>query len=105
MNITEKLLEQVVSQAPGLVIMYLLVSSFLKAQKERDELFSKAQAERDDVIKNLHTEHLAARGESREAIRENTESNKEVVSALITLRETIVSHRLRDSVLVEDRKV
>lgn len=67
----EKFLETATAQAPGIVVLYLLVQTFLRRDKERDSF-----------IQQLHAEHLAARGESREAIKDNTNSNKEVVKAV-----------------------
>lgn len=79
----EELLKNAATQVPGLVVLCYLVSTFLRAQKERD-----------GFIHMMHQEHLAARGESREAIKENTESNREVTQAVHTLAEGLRdSHR------------
>lgn len=67
----DKLLETALSHAPSLVVLVFLVRMFLNRDRERD-----------GFIRQLHDEHLAARGESREAIRENTESNRAVVDAI-----------------------
>ena len=74
----EELLKTAASQVPGLVVLCYLVQTFLKRDKERDSFISQ-----------LHGEHLAARGESRAAIQENTQSNQEVTAAV---------HRLLDQV-------
>lgn len=70
----EDLIKSAVNTVPGLVVLCWVVKEFLKSQKERD-----------NFIKNLHNEHLAARGESRDAIKENTESNREVTKAISDL--------------------
>lgn len=74
----EELLKTAVSQAPGLVVLYFLVLMFLRRDKERDQF-----------IQGLHNEHLAARGESREAIKENTESNRDVSKAIAELSSSV----------------
>lgn len=58
-------------QAPSLTVLCFIVYFFLRAQKEQYAL-----------LRDLHEEHLVARGESREAIRENTHSNREVTRAM-----------------------
>lgn len=75
MTYMDELLKTALGQAPGLVVLALVVRSFLTRDKERDAF-----------IAQLHAEHLAARGESREAIKENTDSNRAVVSAIVSLQ-------------------
>lgn len=74
----DEIIKGAITQAPGLVVLCYLVGLFLKAQKERDAF-----------IQIMHSEHLAARGESREAIQENTESNREVSEAVHSLHTAI----------------
>lgn len=79
----DELLKTALSQTPSLVVLYFLVTLFLKRDRERD-LF----------IHQLHAEHLAARGESRDAIRENTESNKAVTQAIGSLADAVTRQTL-----------
>lgn len=72
----EAFIRTALEQAPSLTVLCLLVNLFLKRDRERD-----------NFIRQLHDEHLAARGESREAIRENTESNRTVAKAVNRLTE------------------
>lgn len=72
------LLAELVKQAPSLVVLFMLVDRFLKRDKERDML-----------LQQMHGEHILARGESRQAIRENTASNQEVTKALMIVSESV----------------
>lgn len=72
-----KFLSTALQQAPNLVVLCFLVYVFLKHLKDRD-LF----------IRGLQEEHLAARAESKECIRDNTKSNRELIDALNHLRES-----------------
>lgn len=81
----EKFIETAVTQAPGLVVLVFLVKTFLGRDKERDAF-----------IQQLHQEHLAARGESRDAIKENTLSNRAVTEAMLTLNTTVQSRLLNN---------
>jgi hypothetical protein len=74
----DQLLLKLVSEAPSLVALFLIVRMFLVREKDRD-LF----------MDRLHSEHLAARAESRTAINDNTESNYAVCKAISTLTETV----------------
>ena len=74
----DKLLDTAATQAPGIVILFLMVNLFLRRDKERDSF-----------IQSLHQEHLLARAESREAIRENTASNRDLSAAMGVLNEAV----------------
>ena len=79
----EEFLKTAITQAPGLVVLVFLVKTFLTRDKERDTF-----------IMQLHQEHLAARGESRDAIKENTESNRAITSAMVSLHQSMQKCRL-----------
>lgn len=74
----EELLKTAIGQAPSLVVLCFLVTLFLKRDRERDAF-----------IQQLHMEHLAARGESRAAIAENTVSNRELANVVVKLVHTL----------------
>lgn len=74
----EKLLETAGTQAPYIVVLFLMVQMFLRRDKERD-----------GFIAQLHQEHLLARAESRAAINDNTASNRELSSAMTILNEAV----------------
>ena len=57
----DDLLKTAVSQAPGLVVLVIIVTVFLKYMSKRDEL-----------IKGLTDEHLAERKIQRDVIERNT---------------------------------
>lgn len=78
MGIMDDLLKTAVTQAPGLAVLCYLVVTFLKRDRDRDQF-----------IRELHNEHLAARGESRDAINENTQSNREVTAAVHSLQSSL----------------
>lgn len=62
----EKILENAIVQAPGLVVLVVLVWVFLKHISERDKSYLNA-------MKDLHHEHIAAREQSQAVVKENTE--------------------------------
>lgn len=72
-----KILTVAMQEAPTLVVLCFLVYVFLKHLKDRDTF-----------IRGLQDEHLAAREESKECIRDNTKSNRELIDALAHLRES-----------------
>jgi hypothetical protein len=80
----EEIVKTALGQCPSLCVLYLLVTMFLRRDKERDTF-----------IGQLHGEHLAARGESREAIKENTESNRAVTHAIESLSMAVRSNTSR----------
>jgi len=75
----DEILKSAATQIPGLVVLCFLVQTFLRAQKERDAL-----------IQIMHVEHLSARSESRDAIRENTASNREVTKAIVSFQSSLL---------------
>lgn len=81
----DKILENAVGQAPGLVVLIILVFAFLKRDKERDAV----SIARDQFIRQMHEEHLLARKESRDAIHDNAEATRENTNALGLLRSTV----------------
>lgn len=83
----EKILENAVGQAPGLVVLIVLVFAFLKRDRERDVM----AVERDQFIRQMHEEHLLARKESRDAIADNADATRENTTALGMLRSTVES--------------
>lgn len=76
----DELIKTALAQSPGLVVLFLLVQMFLRRDRERDTF-----------IAALHSEHMAARGESRQAIKENTESNLAVAKSMINLSDAVRS--------------
>ena len=90
----EEVIKEIAKSAPSLAVLVLLVRFFFQHVKERDQAVLQRDKERDVFIKNLHEEHLAARGESREAIRDNTVSNREIVNAVHTLTDIVKDRRI-----------
>ncbi len=78
----DEILKSWAAKVPELGALCFIVMAFLKSQNGRDEF-----------LRSLHNEHLAARGESREAIKENTDSNREVSHAIHALKETLLNQR------------
>ena len=74
----EELLAKLATQAPSLGVLVFIVWFFLKHMTARDEL-----------IRDINRESLAARAESREAIRDNTEVMQNNTEALNELRITV----------------
>ena len=67
----EKLLEIAATQVPGLVVLTVLVTIFLRREKERDAF-----------IQQLHAEHIDARRQSVDAIKENTRATLQLSEAI-----------------------
>jgi len=92
----EEILKTAASQVPGLVVLAMLVAAFLKRDKEREDTTSKANEQRDAFIKLMHNEHLVARAESREAMRDNAEATRRNADA--TIENTEVLRALRSDI-------
>lgn len=84
----EKLLETVATQTPGLVVLVILVRWFLAHMQGRD-----------DFLKELHHEHMLARETSREALYENTKSNRDVILAMQEVRDMLRNFPLKEDKL------
>jgi len=80
----EKLLESVANQAPALTILVVLVLAGLK-------ILVKFIEGRDEFIKMLHTEHIQAREQSRQAIDNNAKATSANTVALQSLQDVIES--------------
>ncbi len=65
------LLKEGISQAPSLVVLVAVVFMFLRSMEKRDT-----------AIKQFHDEHIAARTEGRDAIRDCSASNRELINCI-----------------------
>lgn len=68
--------------APELLLMFLFVYMFLKAMKDRDDLFVAA-------VKEISEQHVKARDESRKVIEENSHQTIRSTEALATMTEVL----------------
>ena len=71
----EELIAKLAAQVPSLGVLVFIVWFFLKHMTSRDEM-----------IRDLNRDNLAARSESRQAIRDNTEVMQNNTEAINELR-------------------
>lgn len=74
----EKLIETATTQVPGLVVLVVLVRWFLGHMKGRD-----------DFLKDLHAEHMLAREQTREALKDTSEAVRHTSVVLQEVRDVI----------------
>lgn len=67
----DNIIIEVAKQVPNLGALVILVWFFLSHTAKRDE-----------VLRDLHKEHLDERYQSRLVIKENTDSNKELIRVI-----------------------
>jgi len=81
----DELLKTAVAQAPGLCVLALVVYWFLGHMKGRDEL-----------LKELHHEHMLARNDSRDALRETARAVKDNTEALLEMKNVIRTCKVKN---------
>ena len=69
----EQILQKLLAEAPNMGVLLIVIYLFLKAQEKRDSF-----------IKQLHDEHIEARKESKDAIKENTVATIELTRTFKT---------------------
>ncbi len=67
----ENLIVKIAEQVPNLGILGLIVYFFLSHLAKRDE-----------VLRDFHREHIDERQKTREVVKENTDSNKELIRVI-----------------------
>jgi hypothetical protein len=67
----ENLVVKIAEQVPNLGILGLIVYFFLSHLARRDE-----------VLRDLHKEHIDERQKTRDVVKENTDSNKELIRVI-----------------------
>jgi hypothetical protein len=77
-------MEEIIKNAPApvtcLIVIYLMVKAMLKFLSGQNEF-----------LKTLHVEHLEARRESRNALKENADATRENTQALQSLKDVVRS--------------
>lgn len=70
----DDLAKEAVKQVPSLAVLCFIVWAFLKSMSRRDS-----------AIERLHAEHIAARADCREALRDNTLALREFSTSVAKL--------------------
>lgn len=98
-NYMEKeVLLKLVSAAPGTIAVIIVVFAFLKFGNKTTKAHSDAAIISAQVLRQMHEEHLDARDEAREIIKENSAVQKENTKAMNDLTVALMS-------LVNQRKL
>ena len=80
------MLREAIKQAPALVVLVIIVLLFLKYLTKRDDVHKERHKEFVSFLTVIQTEHLDARRESRDAIKENTLATHELSRTITDLR-------------------
>lgn len=87
----EKLLEQMALQSPGIVACILIVIFFLRHMKE-------ISRETGKLFKDMHAEHIDARAQSRDVLKDNTQAAKENTIAINRLAISVENMKFRSGI-------
>ena len=75
MNVMDEIFKQAAVQLPATVLVIVVVMMFLK-------FIERFMSRQEAFLKNLHDEHIAARELSRDALTENSETMRELISSV-----------------------